>query len=599
MDILSIGPGFERLFVSLCSIFFFCHLACCFWYMAADMNDSPVNWVAYYNLEDYNNFDLYIASFYWITQTVVTVGYGDITAVNTIERSLACVYMFVGVFFYSFTIGSLSSLLSSMDSKNATFDQKLNTLIQIRNQYNIDNLLYNRVKRALKYGATQKDDEKITFLNELPLNLRIELSVIMHRNLVQGVEFFKNKPATFIALIGPYLKPFHIGKDEYIFQEGEYADEMYFIKEGDVSIVLKEFNNFEFMTITKGYHFGEVDLLFGDTRKYSYMASTDVELLALSKKDFTKIFFTEFRDIGCEIFTNANKRRIRTTKHQKEAVEFCQKQAEKKKSYSKSSIYGFKPQLSMAKKSHSSNRGSEFFNKYSSSNKKNNINKFLEIPQAHDQEIKESEEKAKEMEAIIEESNDPNLENELELPHEQIENVITSLDSGGGLEEQSTKAKTSDNNHSGLTKFTHLVAQSTTVKKKLGLDKLLEDNNNRFDEAKNKDLVSEGLKQMNLMENKMKNIENNMDEIFQFYKSLGIEMGKPPEKDFLPVSPNSKPAKKSTLEKEKEKEDDENKEKEQNKEEEKKKESKHFMSSSLGVKVKTLGLFKAFKPKKN
>ena len=244
MDVLSIGPGFERLFVSICSIFVFCHLACCFWFMAGDLNDDPENWVMHYELVDDANFDIYIASFYWITQTVVTVGYGDIAAVNTIERSIACLYMFVGVFFYSFTIGSLSSLLSSLDSKNATFDQKLNTLIQIRNQYNIDNLLYNRVKRALKYGTAQKDDEKIDFLNDLPLNLRIELSVIMHKNVVSGIEFFRYKPATFIALIGPYLKPFHIGENEYIFHEGEYADEMYFIKEGSVSMVLKDFNNF-------------------------------------------------------------------------------------------------------------------------------------------------------------------------------------------------------------------------------------------------------------------------------------------------------------------------------------------------------------------
>lgn len=50
------------------------------------------------------------------------------------------------------------------------------------------------------------DSEKINLLNELPLNLRIELSVIMHQNLVSGIEFFKKKPARFIAFIGPFLK---------------------------------------------------------------------------------------------------------------------------------------------------------------------------------------------------------------------------------------------------------------------------------------------------------------------------------------------------------------------------------------------------------
>ena len=497
------------------------------------MNEDPVNWVVYYDFTDKTNFDVYIASFYWITQTVVTVGYGDIAAVNTMERSLACVYMFVGVFFYSFTIGSLSSLLSTLDSKNATFDQKLNTLIQIRNQYNIDNLLYNRVKRALKYGTMQKDDEKIDFLNDLPLNLRIKLSVIMHKNVVSEIEFFNNKPETFIALIGPYLKPFHIGKDEYIFHEGEYADEMYFIKTGSVSMVLKEYNNFEFITIEKGYYFGEVDILFGDTRKYTYVAITDLELLALSKKAFNKIFFFEFRDIGSEIYKNALKRKNRSIKVYKDALEYCKRQAEKKKSTvdksQKSSFFGFKPQLSLAKKSASNHRESDvLFNKVSSKNDDslffghNNIRNFLETPKV--QEIQESEEREKLMECILEENNTTPLlsSDQLKVPEKgsEAKDEIPSLES---VENNDIKNKM--NLSPGLAKFTNLFTKSVMEKKNIGSLFHFE----HFEDEKKKDIIAEGLEQMDHMENKMKNIENNMDEIFQFYKSLGIEVEKPSE----------------------------------------------------------------------
>ena len=180
--------------------------------------------------------------------------------------------MFVGVFFYSFTIGTLASLMNELDTKEASFDEKLNTLTQIKKKYNIDNMLYFRIKKAIKYGHFKTDQQKNQFLADLPLNLRTELSVIMYKDLISGIEFFKNKPDRLIAFIGPLLKPLKVGKDEYIFTEGEYANEMYFIKSGQVSIVLKEFNNFPFMTITKGYFFGEVDMLFGDIRKHTYIA---------------------------------------------------------------------------------------------------------------------------------------------------------------------------------------------------------------------------------------------------------------------------------------------------------------------------------------
>jgi len=147
------------------------------------------------------------------------------------------------------------------------------------------------------------------------------------------------------------LKPAKFGANEYIFTEGEYANEsnhlnickqayiiVYFIKSGTVQMVLREFNNFPFMYIEQGYFFGEVDLLFGETRKHCYHAKTDCELLALDKKNFTQIFFQDFRDVGTEIYNNALKRRLRAQKTHKEALSQCQveskeKELQKKKSF--------------------------------------------------------------------------------------------------------------------------------------------------------------------------------------------------------------------------------------------------------------------------
>lgn len=40
LNMLKIGPGFERLFISLISIFLFCHIAACFWYIEADLSNN-------------------------------------------------------------------------------------------------------------------------------------------------------------------------------------------------------------------------------------------------------------------------------------------------------------------------------------------------------------------------------------------------------------------------------------------------------------------------------------------------------------------------------------------------------------------------------
>lgn len=79
-----------------------------------------------------------------------------------------------------------------------------------------------------------------------------------------------------------------------------------------------------------GYYFGEVDLLFGETRKHSYQAKSECELLTLSKKNFTKVFFQDFPDVGAEIYNNALKRRVRAHKTYKEALAQCQNEAKEK-----------------------------------------------------------------------------------------------------------------------------------------------------------------------------------------------------------------------------------------------------------------------------
>ena len=66
-----------------------------------------------------------MASMYWAITTMSTVGYGDITSYTEAEQILAIIWMLFGVCFFSFVIGSLSSMMSSTDSKAIDLKNKL------------------------------------------------------------------------------------------------------------------------------------------------------------------------------------------------------------------------------------------------------------------------------------------------------------------------------------------------------------------------------------------------------------------------------------------------------------------------------------------
>jgi len=66
-----------------------------------------------------DTFDLFEVSFYYVVTTITTVGYGDISGTNTLERIICCFLMLSGVIAFSYATGTLSTIMSSYDSTNA------------------------------------------------------------------------------------------------------------------------------------------------------------------------------------------------------------------------------------------------------------------------------------------------------------------------------------------------------------------------------------------------------------------------------------------------------------------------------------------------
>jgi hypothetical protein len=69
---------------------------------------------------------------YFTVTTILTVGYGDIRAYNTDEKLFCIFLMLIGVLSFSFATGSLSSIISSYDHKEALLKEKIATLNQIQ-----------------------------------------------------------------------------------------------------------------------------------------------------------------------------------------------------------------------------------------------------------------------------------------------------------------------------------------------------------------------------------------------------------------------------------------------------------------------------------
>lgn len=76
------------------------------------------------------------------------------------------------------------------------------------------------------------------------------------------------------------------------------SDLIYFIKKGNVVMTWKEYMNLPIAVFQEGMFFGEFEVYKNVPRFFNCVAITEVECLILHKKDFKRIFFRNFPEIG-------------------------------------------------------------------------------------------------------------------------------------------------------------------------------------------------------------------------------------------------------------------------------------------------------------
>jgi hypothetical protein len=141
------------------------------------------SWIFAGGYEDFENYQLYIVSFYFTVTTIVTVGYGDITPKNSGERVVCILLMIIGVISFSIGTGVLSSIIANYDTALAKLEEKMSTLQEMKSEYKLDSELYKKLSNTLKYSHTKKSRDFYIFMEELPYKLKVELAMEIHKKI--------------------------------------------------------------------------------------------------------------------------------------------------------------------------------------------------------------------------------------------------------------------------------------------------------------------------------------------------------------------------------------------------------------------------------
>jgi hypothetical protein len=228
---LRMNAGISRLINTLFIVMVLSHIfACIFFYSAKLALFNENTWINRAGLQDVAPNVQYLASLYYSLTVVTTVGFGDITSVTVFEKILTCLWMIIGVAFYSFVISNLSAIISSMDFHTTILDTKIGTLNDFAQKLSIPDYLYLRIKKVYEENDAQyfiQDENEI--LQDLPYNLKVETLFHIHHDKINSIVYFLDRSINLVVDIISKWKTISFDANEFVYLSGESPFDSKFI----------------------------------------------------------------------------------------------------------------------------------------------------------------------------------------------------------------------------------------------------------------------------------------------------------------------------------------------------------------------------------
>ncbi len=237
------------------------------------------------------SIERYIRALYFMTTTMATIGYGDISPHKDSMKELiyTMFVQIVGVGMYGYVIGNVASLLANLDMAKAAFQGRMEEINSYMRAKRLPLTMQAKIRSYYDYmWETHQSTGEESTLDKLPLSLSLEVQLYLNRGILTKVPFFRDADEIFIREIITKLRQHTFLPGDLVMRKGEFGDCMYFINSGHVSVLIND-DKTVVAVLQAGSHVGEMSLIAGGTRNASVRSEEYCEVYELSKDRFDEL----------------------------------------------------------------------------------------------------------------------------------------------------------------------------------------------------------------------------------------------------------------------------------------------------------------------
>jgi hypothetical protein len=248
----------------------------------------------------------YLESIYWAITTLATIGYGDIAPTTTAELLYAMLVMVLGVGVFSYVIGSVAGLIANLDRAKLHFQERIERAHAFMAYRGVPAELRHRILGYYGYlWESRLGWGDAELLDDLPSGLRVEVSLHLHRPILEKVPFLRGASDELMRDLAVALRPTVCAPGEFLFRRGQVGKTMYFVSHGDIDILGADGQVLKRMGA--GDFFGEVALLGAQVRNATARAATYSDLYTLDQEEFDRVL-TQYPEFEAEVRRRAAER---------------------------------------------------------------------------------------------------------------------------------------------------------------------------------------------------------------------------------------------------------------------------------------------------